>query len=241
MKKNIPAIDKKDMEAVLKERKIDWNRVLLAFLIGNLVFFIGIMLGYFIGQVAKSSAISIEDDIKNEFINLEVQSQILDKYPCSETALDQLSFRLDEVGKIVDTLEKRRGVDHPDVLKIKSLYTLFEIKHALLLEQRMKDCKEQYDVIWFFYSNAEKTKEEKEIRDQSQKLGFILSYLRNKYNFVRVYSIDASIHLPVTSVLRESFNVTRYPAVVVNDRLLGEIEKSEDVEPFLRTATLTTK
>ena len=221
--------------AVGQERKIEWNRILLAFLIGNLLFFFGIFLGYLIGQIAKGSAISIEEDIKSEFISLEVQNQLLESYPCSEVALKGLSDRLDEVGKIVDTLETRQGVDQPDVLKIKSLYTLFEMKHYFMTMKRQKDCKEQYDIVWFFYSNAQKTQEQRLIRDESQKIGFILSYLRNVYPSLRVYSLDASLQLPATQVLKESLNITKYPSVVVNGKLIPEPAAKEDVEKYFLT------
>ncbi len=210
------------------EREINWLRVLLAFLIATFLFLFGLFIGFLAKGVITGSSISIEESVRNDIINLETLYLLEGSFPCNEEILSITSEKLDYLGNLITTLETKKGKDASDVLELKKLYTILETRHFLLTETRNEKCNQDFDIFLYFYSNEENCESERE------KTAFVLTYLRNKYDSVRVYSFDMNLDSDIISTLREEYQIKGCSAVILNnEKIPFKIENSEDVEKLL--------
>jgi hypothetical protein len=191
------------------------------------LFCFGLFLGYLGSKVIEGASISILDSTKNEISNLETLNLLEANFPCSSTTLDIATNRLAYLSDLIDSMETQRGKDNSEVLEMKKLYSNIEIRHMLLLRERIKNCGANYTSIIYFYSNKQ------ECKDQTNSVSFILTYIRNKYSFVRIYSFDMDLNSDVVQVLDNNYNVSGCYKVVLNDKIIGEIKKSDDIEKQL--------
>ena len=102
---------------------------------------------------------------------------------------------------------------------------LNKIGETLTSMQKFNEqCGKKLDIILYFYSNDD----EKCVDCASQ--GYILSYIRNKYSNVRIYSYDIDIDNPAIRTLMKINNVTAAPSLVINDDLYAGYNDKKFVE-----------
>jgi len=208
-----------------KLRKINWSKIILAFLIASFIFSFGLLVGYLSKQIVESSTITIEDTLRNEFVNIETLGLLESKYPCDSFVLDKASEKLEYLGQLISLLETKKGKENSDVLELKKLYSVLEVRHMLLTEERNSKCGANYTTILFFYSNN------KDCEKSAEKVSFILTYLRNKYNFVRIYSFDLNLNSDISGAMKSYYNIDSCYGVVINDqKVTKEIQDSKDIE-----------
>jgi len=184
------------------ERKINWSKILLAALIATFLFSLGNLLGFLIRGAVSENTLSLEQSIKNDISNLETLYILEDEYPCSSEILQLASEKLDYLGELITVLETKKGKSDPQVLELKKLYTLLEVRHFLLMEKRNDRCGKDFDIFLFFYSNTPVCSDDV---DQS---AFMLTFLRNKYDSIKVYSFDIDLESDLINVLKEQFKIT---------------------------------
>lgn len=216
-----------EQSKIREERKINWDRIMISILIMLFVFTFGIFLGYIAGLLVKSTSLSLSDEIKNQILEIELQKEITNSYPCSEAGIDSLTDKLDYLGGLVKVLEQKYGYSNADTKEMKKLYTLLELQHYLLVKEKISKCGKNYEVILFFYSN------EPEMLGASKSMGDMISYVRRKYSFLRVYSFDSAINLDSLDTLKQAYNVKNYPSVVVGNVTLDRVSSSEDIEKYI--------
>lgn len=213
-------------------RSINWSKLILAFLVATLLFFLGIFLGYLGKAAVENSTISLEESVKNELLSLETLSLLDDQFSCDSSVLNLVSKKLDYLGSTISDLEVKKGKFDKHVLELKKLYTILEVKHLLLMKERIDSCSEKYNLILFFYSN------ERKCSDIVERTSFILTYLRNKHESVRVYSFDLDLNSDIISVLSNKYNLDGCFAVVLNDVKVAQDNEiaTKDIEILLNTS-----
>jgi hypothetical protein len=209
------------------KRNIDWSKVLLAFLITVFLFNVGVLLGYFGSKIIEGSSISIIQSTNNEISNLETLNLLEQNYPCSSSTLDVATERLAYMSDLIDSMEDQRGKTNSDVIELKKIYSIVEIRHMLLLKQRAENCGVNYSIVIYFYSN------ENECKDDTNRISFILTYLRNKFSNLRVYSYDINLNNDAVQILKNYYNATGCYQVLLDEKPLGEIRESQDIEKYL--------
>ena len=81
----------------------------------------------------------------------------------------------------------------------------------------------------FFYSNTQ------ECRGIVNDKSFILSFLRNKYNSVRLYSFDINLNSEIVSFFVKNYKIDGCYAIVLNDKkITGNVTTSHDLEKYLK-------
>jgi hypothetical protein len=217
---------KKEKNFDYKERRINLTKLVAVFSMTVLIFMLGLIVGNNIVNSKQQTLLETEESLKLDLIDLELQEKITQSNPCSNYVLYTLGEKIDDLaGKLV-LLEGQLGKTDERVIALKKPYTLLIVRHYLLINERIGKCNENYTVVLFFYSNNPK------YIDNSEKEGYVLSYFSKKYGTenIRVYSIDSDIDLGVVYTLKEVYNVTEYPTVVINDKKFSGFHSKEELE-----------
>ena len=214
----------------MTKRELDWNRIILAFLIANLLFFIGIGIGYFVREIMEKTTITFQQQISNEYVSLETLSMLEKDFPCSSFSLDKSSEKLDYIGSLIDSLEIKKGVNDKGVLEIKKFYTILEARHYVLIKERNLKCNENFSTIIYLYSNK------KECKLEVDKISFILSYLIKQYPNLKVYSFDLNLDSEIINFFKSKYKIkNECYSVILNDKIIkNNIQNADDLINFLK-------
>lgn len=209
--------------------------VLTVAIIATLLFAIG-----YLNEQRVAELRAIEDQLATDTLSIETQFALLEEAPCEDIAAGTLLSQ--EVGGVGDRLsfaEERAGANDPEVLRLKERYTLLQIRDYLLAKRLSETCGVKPYVALYFYSNVPG-----ECAD-CDRAGYALSYLRQTYPSLRVYSFDYHLDL---SALRTLIAVAKvepeFPAFVIEGKPTYGFSTLEDLETrfpkaLFRTASST--
>jgi hypothetical protein len=185
-------------------------------------------------RVAELS--NIEDKISLDTLSLETQFDLLAEAPCAEVSEGSiLSGELNDLADKLSYAEERLGSDNVEVLRLKQQYTLLEIKDYLLMKRLSKECRNLKPVfVLYFYSNKGDCKD-------CAEAGYALSYLRQTYPRLRVYSFDYNLDLGALKTLRAVLGIKEpLPAYVINGKNVNGLTSLKDLEKKLPLDLLAT-
>lgn len=173
-------------------------------------------------RVAELSA--IEDQLSIDLFSLDTQFSLLAAAPC-DAATTTLTPELGDLGSRLAYTENQLGTENAQVLRLKQRYSLLEIRDYLITKQLGQECGTKPVTVLYFYSN------EKDC-ENCDKAGYALSYLRNTYPKLRVYSFDYHLELGALQTLTTLLKLDgTLPAFVINGKTyygfttLAELEK----------------
>ena len=182
-----------------------------------------------------------QEAIAIDLLSSETQFELLGNLDCSIIAEHPvLTDELNSIAERLSYTESRLGSDNEEVITLKKQYSLLEIKDYLLMQQISQKCKTKPVFILYFYSNAGDCSE-------CSRAGDVLTYLRQNYPDLRVYSFDYNLDLSALQTLISLRKVKLpLPAFIVNNRppVYGfkNLEEMQDLIPELQTlATSTTE
>lgn len=189
-------------------------------------------------RVTELSA--IEDQLSIDSLSLETQFSLLEAAPCDSTASSvTLTTELADFGSRLSYAENQLGSDNPQVIRLKERYSLLEIRDYLITKRLSAACRTKPVTVLYFYSNAGDC-------SSCDKAGYALSYLRNTFPALRVYSFDYNLDL---GALKTFIAVTKVqntlPALIINGKSSYGFTSLEDLEKqfpkgALATTTATT-
>lgn len=172
---------------------------------------------------------AIEDQLATDTLSLETQFALLEDASCQDLAEGNiLSREVSNLGERLSATEERLGSDNQEVLRIKKQYTLFQIRDYLLTNRIATACKDaDPTVVLYFYSSAEDCLD-------CERAGYALSYLREKYPSMRVYTFDYNLDLGALKTLISVEKIDpRFPAFVIDGEQVYGFESAEKFEQLL--------
>jgi hypothetical protein len=187
---------------------------------------------------------AIQNQLATDTLSLETQFSLLEHAPCEDLAVgNELSNEVSALGDRLAGAEERLGSENAQVTNLKKQYTLLQIRDYLLTQQLAKTCSISPTVALYFYSNAPGA------CTDCDRASYNLTYLRQTYPNLRVYSFDYDLDLGALKTLIAVEKVQReFPAFVINGKrsygftTLEEFEKRFPKSLFATsTATSTTK
>ncbi len=97
------------------------------------------------------------------------------------------------------------------------------LKNYFETKKIKEECNENVITILFFYSNNP------EYVGLSENEGIVLGFIKKKYgnDKIKVYSLDIDLDLQSISYLKERYNITRIPSLVIENEVYGYLEKEE--------------
>ncbi len=218
----------------------DWRKYLLAFLITAAIFGTAFYVTARLDSARIAEIRATQETISIDLLSSETQFELLGSLDCSTIA--QHPVLTDELNSLAEQLsfaESRLGTDSSDVINLKKQYSLLEIKDYLLMQQISQKCGTKPVSVLYFYSNAG------DCTDCSR-AGDVLTYLRETYPGLRVYSFDYNLDLSALQTLI-SLNKVKdtLPALVIGNKppVYGfkSLDDMETLIPELKTmATSTT-
>ncbi len=212
------------MEREIQSKK----RYLLAFLIGTSVFCSVFLLTLLISNSELSRVYSIQGEMAQDIFKDKLSYSFFQEQTCSQESFNQISRDLGYSGSIINELERKLGKDDERVLEQKKFYTLVLLEHLEFLIDYNKKCNTSLDYILFFYSN------QKGQYKSSEDLGKILDVLVGKNKNLSVYSFDVNLEGDLMQKLKEKYNITKAPTIVINDKFYLEgVNSLNDLESYL--------
>lgn len=158
---------------------------------------------------------SIQNQLATDTLSLETQFSLLENAPCEDlSAGNQLSQEVSELGDRLANAETRLGKSNQQVIDLKKQYTLLQIRDYLLTAQLAKTCHVKPTVALYFYSNAPGA-----CADECDRASYNLTYLRQTYPNLRVYSFDYDLDLGALKTLIAVEKVQpQFPAFVIDGK-----------------------
>ena len=181
---------------------------------------------------------AIENQIAIDTLSLETQFLLLASAPCENATSTSLAGELADLGERLSYAESQLGSDNTQVIELKKRYTLLEIRDYLLTKRLASTCGLHPVTVLYFYTNGEDC-------ENCDRAGYALSYLRETYPVLRVYSFDYHLKLGALATLVSIERIKNdLPAFVIQGKThygftnLDEL-KSQLPKELLETATET--
>ncbi|HET9641231.1 MAG TPA: hypothetical protein VFP46_00035 [Candidatus Paceibacterota bacterium] len=169
---------------------------------------------------------AMEDQLSIDTLALDTQFSLLENAPCESAASSTTVIeKLNDLGSRLAYAESQLGAGNPQVIRLKEQYSLLEIRDYLATKRLAAACGTRPVIVLYFYSNQGDCAD-------CDKAGYALSYLRDTYPFVRVYSFDYNLDLSALQTLIALNRVKHeLPAFIISGRksygftTLAELEK----------------
>lgn len=217
----------------------DSQKYLATFLITAAIFATAIFASSVLNGRKIEDVRSIENRVALDILSSETQFALLAETSCREIGPGFLSQELGPLGQKLSYAEDQGGFNNEDVESLKRSYFLLEIKDYLLMKRLTEKCGIRPTFILYFYSTGNRC-------EDCEKMGYVLTALRDKYPDLRVYSFDYHSDLGAIRTLTSIYKVKGdLPAVVVNGeayygfRTIEEFESQIPALKLLKTATST--
>ena len=219
----------------------DWSKYILAFIITAAMFLTAFYLTNTINNARLADIRSVQEQIAIDLLSSETQFELLGNLDCSIIAQNPiLSEELNSLAERLSFAENNLNPKNSDVERLKKQYALLEIKDYLLMEQISKKCGTKPVSVLYFYSN------QGDCADCSR-AGDVLTYLRQEYPSLRVYSFDYNLDLGALQTLISLRKVKAdLPAFIINNRApvygFKNLDEMQTLIPELKDlATSTTE
>ncbi len=184
-------------------------------------------------RVAELS--TIEDQLSIDTLSLDTQFSLLEAAPCDSAASSTtLTSELADFGTRLSYAESQLGSDDAQVIRLKEQYSLLEIRDYLITNRLAQACGTKPVTVLYFYSNNGNCSD-------CDKAGYALSYLRNTYPSLRVYSFDYNLDLGALKTLIAVTKVRNIlPAFVINGKHSYGFTSLADLEKQFPKGVLAT-
>lgn len=204
-------------------KEMDWMKYGIALLLTIVIFGSGVLLGnYFTGQKVEQLH-DVEQRIRLDTLGAELQYEILIGDPCRFVNSTPLTKNLYDLSEKLDYLENIYGEDDETVLSLKEQYSLLEVRHWLYTQKTNRQCGTNYTPILYFYSNQGDC-------DRCEQQGYVLTYLRKKYDNLRVYSFDINMNNAAVDTIKDIYDVDTAPTLIVGSRVYREFKTRNEME-----------
>lgn len=219
---------------------IDSKKYAVAFLITALIFGTAVVVSSALNGKKVEDVRAIENRVALDLLSSETQFSLLAETSCKDIGPGFLSQELGPLGEKLSYAENQNGFSTEDLASLKSSYFLLEIKDYLLMKRLTEKCNVKPTFILYFYSTNDRC-------DDCEKMGYVLTALRDKYPDLRVYSFDYHYDVGAISTLTSIYKVKPVlPAIIVNGETYYGFKPIEELEAtipalkLLKTATSTT-
>lgn len=200
-------------------------------LIGTVAYAVG-----YLDRSRLAELSTIENQLSIDTLSLDTQFSLLEAAPCDSAASStMLTDKLEDLGSRLSFAEDQLGSDNLQVVRLKKQYSLLEIRDYLITKKFAAACGTKPVIVLYFYSNIANCVD-------CDKAGYALSYLRNAYPSLRVYSFDYNLDLgALKTLIALNKAQNTLPAFIINGKhfygftSLADLERQFPKEAFATT------
>ena len=206
---------------------LDTKKYLYVLAITSLIFFTAIYLSNYFNEKKLREVKSIGDKIAIDILSSETQFALLQESSCKDVSSSVLSEEINNLAPKLSYTEEQFGSGNDEVLRLKRYYSLLQIKDYLLNKRIAEKCGIETYFIIYIYSNAG------DCPDCTEE-GYALTYLREKYPDLRVYSFDYNLDLSAVKTLLSIFKIEdKLPAIVLGEKTYYGFKDKSALEALL--------
>jgi hypothetical protein len=217
------------MEPVTGSRYARWSTYAIAFLITALIFATAFYASNYFDNQRIADIRDTEDDVSTDILSIETQFDLLSEHSCNDISENTiLPSEMTSLGNQLSYLESEGSTNETEIDRLKSLYSLLEIKDYLLMQQLAAKCNLKPVFILYFYSNKG------DCTTACEEQGDALTALSETYPELRVYSFDYNLNVGALQTLISIDNVQyNLPALVINGKVYYGYQSIDDIENIL--------
>src|SRR3989344_3691326 len=179
---------------------INSKKYIVAFAITAVIFGTAIFVSNILTQKKLEGVRDIENRVALDILSSETQFALLGETSCADIGPGFLSKELGSLGEKLSYAENQTELNTDDLDYLKRSYFLLEIKDYLLMKQLTEKCGIKPTFILYFYSSEENCKD-------CERMGYVLTALRDKYPDLRVYSFDYHFDVGAINTLVSIYKV----------------------------------
>lgn len=208
--------------------KIQWQKYALVFVITAAIFGTAVYANSLLNDRRVANIQSIQQKISTDILSLETQFDLLQELSCKDISENSvLSGELNSLASRLAFTEGALGSTNAEVVSLKQQYSLLQIKDYLLMQRIAEKCSLKPVFVLYFYSNAGDC-------EDCTRMGHVLTYLREEYPKLRVYSFDYNLDLAALRTLIAINKVEgTLPALIVGGNLSYGYKEPEDIEKLI--------
>src|SRR3989344_2484723 len=217
---------------------INSKKYIAAFTITAIIFSTAIYVSNILGQKKLEDVRAIENRVALDILSSETQFMLLEETSCKDIGPGFLSKELGSIGERLTYAENQTELNTRDLEYLKRSYFLLEIKDYLLMKRLTEKCGIKPTFILYFYST-------KDACEDCEKMGYVLTALRDKYPDLRVYSFDYHFDVGAIDTLVSIYKVkSDLPALIINGLSyhgFHSVEELEEKIPVLKALAAKAK
>ncbi|MES2223613.1 MAG: hypothetical protein V4469_01615 [Patescibacteria group bacterium] len=210
------------------KKQIDWKKYVITFFITATIFGTAIYASNFFNNKRIDEIKSIQESISTNIMSSETQVSLLSDLDCQDVGSSMLSTELNSLASRIEYSEKNINNADEEVQQLKKAYSLLEIKDYLLMKRLSTRCNKQFVFALYFYADSAKCPD-------CDKASTILTYLREKYPELRVYSFDYNLDL---SALKTLITISKIkdnlPAIVIDGKAIEWPQDKDSLEKIIK-------
>ncbi len=208
---------------------VDWKKYVITFFITATIFGTAIYISNYFNDKRINEIKSIQESISTNIMSSETQVSLLSDIDCEDVGSSMLSSELNSLASRIEYSEKNIINDNAEVTQLKKAYSLLEIKDYLLMKRLSARCGKTFVFALYFYTSSDKCPD-------CDKASIILTYLREKYPELRVYSFDYNLDLPALKTLITISKIPDdLPAILIDGRLIEWPQDKDSLEKLIKS------
>lgn len=194
-------------------KPINTYKYISAFIITSILFITIFYINSNLDQKRLENVKTIQDQISLDILSSETQFDLLKDTSCRNVNGSILSQEINSLASKLSYLESNSsGKPSSEILYLKKYYSLLQIKDSILTTQLSNKCGSRPISLFYFYGK-------KDDCPDCEKMSYILTYLRENYPQIRIYSFDANLDLSAIQTLKSMYDISanKLPAFVYKD------------------------
>lgn len=211
----------------MKRKSFDTKKYVAVLVITIVIFSMGMIVGHLLGSQKASLVSALQEDLRTDALDIELAFSLIEQDPCEFANRAPVIAQIYDLGNRLDHMESVLGKNNQDVLRLKRYYSLLQIRQWQFEKRVNELCEDSRIPILYFYDNSPGA------CVGCDEQGFVLTYLRRKFDFVSVYSFDMGAESESLKALMARYGVDQAPTIVVNGEVLRGFYGREPLEEII--------
>ncbi len=213
---------------IVNTRNVRWSNYFVAFFITSLLFATALYASNYFNNQRLEDIRATQDTISTDILSLETQFELLQEHSCTNISENTvLPSELRTLANQLSYMEAQGSRTKDEVLRLKRLYSLLQIKDYLLMKKIAAKCNLKPVFMLYFYSN-------KGDCDDCEKQGYVLTSLAENYPQLRIYSFDYNLDVSALQTLISIDKIEeKLPALIINGKPYYGFQSVEDINKIL--------